>query len=289
MRKNLIDIYLRKIINYFVHHISLLLGGIFLLIVMSFYLVKFGSWPTSWHDWFDSFSDDKDKWGQFGDFIGGMVNPLLGLVTIWLLTKSLRQNQEVQESTQRAMVEQIQIAAVEKDFNLMVSLLSMYDKDLAVIETTFNSWREPEWNEVILIQTYNDLKIQQHNILLKRAALAQLINDDFHHIIDRVKSDVYKSVQHKYKPKGEHAGFKYDLTFSYAKFRCIIEIYSHTDELIVRFWTLGILDGQDRLDTRKLLAFREKTLENAHKDAKMAINYFIENKIWPDLDYDGVR
>ncbi|MCG8672053.1 MAG: hypothetical protein MI867_21795, partial [Pseudomonadales bacterium] len=30
------------------------------------------------------------EFGAFGDFVGGVINPLLGFVTIWLLVKSLQ-------------------------------------------------------------------------------------------------------------------------------------------------------------------------------------------------------
>lgn len=34
-------------------------------------------------------SDDAEKWGQFGDYVGGILNPFLGFVSIVLLIKSL--------------------------------------------------------------------------------------------------------------------------------------------------------------------------------------------------------
>jgi hypothetical protein len=38
-------------------------------------------------------ADYRAAWGQFGDFMGGLVNPLIGLITIFLLLRSLRQNE----------------------------------------------------------------------------------------------------------------------------------------------------------------------------------------------------
>ena len=34
------------------------------------------------------------EFGAFGDFVGGVINPLLGFVTIWLLVKSLQFQRE---------------------------------------------------------------------------------------------------------------------------------------------------------------------------------------------------
>ena len=71
-----------------------------------------------------------EKWGQFGDFLGGVVNPVVGFLTIWLLSVSLRQNQislsqanrqldeatDLQQSTKNALQEQIELAEKTRDF-----------------------------------------------------------------------------------------------------------------------------------------------------------------------------
>lgn len=100
----------------------------------------------------NEFSDDQAVWGQFGDFMGGLVNPIVGLLTIGLLTVSLNQsnlalhqtaqalkqseaalrqsgeeirlakqalldNQKIQSATQDALNEQTAIAAQARDMN----------------------------------------------------------------------------------------------------------------------------------------------------------------------------
>lgn len=39
-------------------------------------------------------ADDQGTWGQFGDFIGGVVNPALALITVWMLLSTLSEQQE---------------------------------------------------------------------------------------------------------------------------------------------------------------------------------------------------
>jgi hypothetical protein len=34
-------------------------------------------------------SYDAERWGQFGDFIGGVMNPFIGMVSLWLILRSL--------------------------------------------------------------------------------------------------------------------------------------------------------------------------------------------------------
>lgn len=57
--------------------------GVF-AVATSFYRDQFGT----------SRSSDAAVWGQFGDFIGGVVNPMVGLVTIVLLLATLRSQRE---------------------------------------------------------------------------------------------------------------------------------------------------------------------------------------------------
>lgn len=65
---------------------ALIVGVIFFILVITSYIWNFQESPIS---------GDPSHWGVLGDFVGGIVNPLLGLVTIWLLTVSLRQNNEM--------------------------------------------------------------------------------------------------------------------------------------------------------------------------------------------------
>ena len=63
---------------------------------MIHYVINFGS----------DLSNDQAIWGQFGDFIGGIVNPVVGLVTIVLLILTLHsQRKELQEQREQAAVQ----------------------------------------------------------------------------------------------------------------------------------------------------------------------------------------
>lgn len=130
-------------------HAPVLLGfGLFGCALM-LYFWKFGgfSWQFLGH-----LSSKKSEWGQFGDFLGGLLNPLIGLVTIWLLTISLRQNSEMlwaarrelelarvalergaeaQKKTEAALARQIAIMYEESEFNLTLALQSKYREESA--------------------------------------------------------------------------------------------------------------------------------------------------------------
>lgn len=82
----------------------------------------------------------QDAWGQFGDFIGGILNPVVGLITLLLLVRTLElQRKELQEQRQeisrqndilaRQSVEQALFAWI-KDYKAEVAAFeySIYDE-----------------------------------------------------------------------------------------------------------------------------------------------------------------
>lgn len=118
--------------------IALTVGVIFFISVITIYAVNFFENPIS---------GNPEHWGVLGDFVGGIVNPLLGLVTIWLLTVSLQQNnemleqarmelkatleelkrgQKIQAATEQALESQIEIAKSARDMDGVVKLISYW-------------------------------------------------------------------------------------------------------------------------------------------------------------------
>lgn len=111
------------------------LAGTFFLGSLALYFLSFNG----------PLSDRQGTWGEFGDYMGGVVNPIIGLCTIWLLTVSLRQNQvalqqareeltlarlalesshEIQGKTELALQQQIEIADQTRDMANAVALWS---------------------------------------------------------------------------------------------------------------------------------------------------------------------
>lgn len=59
-------------------------------VVSTFFLFSLAVYFLKFHG---ELSPKQEVWGQFGDFMGGAINPIVGLCTVWLLTVSLQQNQ----------------------------------------------------------------------------------------------------------------------------------------------------------------------------------------------------
>lgn len=105
---------------------------LFVIALLAYALVH-GNW-----EWPFNLSKKTDVWGELGDYLGGVINPIIGLLTIWLLTVSLKQthrelalsrraveNAEVaQKATETALREQIDLARKARDLDNVVTSYS---------------------------------------------------------------------------------------------------------------------------------------------------------------------
>lgn len=150
----------------------LAIGAVSAVGVQGMYLYKFGSWPIT-------LSEDPAVWGQYGDYIGGLLNPIFSslafsglVVTIILQARQIdegKHNAELEEmqrvqSTVAARIDQLLTSSVIVDtgkyqelarfannpqtvFQLISSLgtmaLNKPDKD-------HPDWRKWLWNDVSL-------------------------------------------------------------------------------------------------------------------------------------------
>lgn len=49
-------------------------------------------------------SGDPERWGQFGDFLAGVLNPFVALLTVMILIRSLSQNQDVIDISREELI-----------------------------------------------------------------------------------------------------------------------------------------------------------------------------------------
>lgn len=83
-------------------------------------------------------SNDPAVWGQFGDYIGGLLNPLIAFLAFYWLTQSvLLQKQELTETKDAlrdsadSQSKQVQLAAETAEINAISAILSTYNGELA--------------------------------------------------------------------------------------------------------------------------------------------------------------
>lgn len=56
-----------------------------------------------------------EAWGQFGDFFGGLVNPVVGIVTVILVVRTLHETRKASDLTRLEMQEQTRLFAIQLD------------------------------------------------------------------------------------------------------------------------------------------------------------------------------
>jgi hypothetical protein len=83
-------------------------------------------------------ADDAEVWGQFGDYVGGLLNPLIAFLAFYWLTQSvLLQKQELSETrdalerTALAQGEQEKHSAKTARINALSALLASHNSDIS--------------------------------------------------------------------------------------------------------------------------------------------------------------
>jgi len=173
-------------------------------------------------------SESMTEWGQFGDYVGGLVNPLFGLITIILLVFTLKQNdlalqqsaeelqqtrdalsrgQAIQEATEKALRKQIEIASSEKDFNSAIQLSAIFDEQISQLnhyEKVSAARTDPELTKKI--------DIKRAKLLEKHSELHELADLGYESLVERMLRD---SKTHYVPVTGKIAGrFEFVLRYN---------------------------------------------------------------------------
>lgn len=100
--------------------LSVILG----LTIIAFYFIRFS----------ESFSKDEATWGQFGDYIGGILNPLFSMIGIYALLHTIKlQSKELHEST-----EQLKNSAIALDLQNNVLVRQQFENTFFQLFEVFN-------------------------------------------------------------------------------------------------------------------------------------------------------
>lgn len=69
------------------------LGSVF-VVMIGLYFIQFGFYPLS---------DSPQNWGAFGDFLGGILNPIISFTALIILIKTIKQNEKALDQAQKAL------------------------------------------------------------------------------------------------------------------------------------------------------------------------------------------
>lgn len=140
------------------------------------------------------FSTDHAVCGQFGDFMGGLVNPIVGLLTVGMLVLSIRQSNlalrqtskalaqtkeeleltreaiaqgvHLQEATEKALTRQIALAEETKDISNAMALMKHF-------EEVFNSLKTKE--KRLSVSQKDELSRVRNKLQTSHGQLAEMI------------------------------------------------------------------------------------------------------------------
>lgn len=90
--------------------------GIAFFLVVAVYFVRF-FWVSK-----EPISNDQAHWGQLGDYIGGLLNPLVALFAFYWLTESVRLQTQELEETRRTLKDTLKEAETTRQARCFASL-----------------------------------------------------------------------------------------------------------------------------------------------------------------------
>jgi hypothetical protein len=130
-------------------------------------------------------ADDPEVWGQFGDYLGGLLNPLIAFLAFYWLTQSvLLQKQELTETKDAlrdsadSQSRQAFLAAKTAEINALSALLASHNSDLSQLHNEARFLSEQSGRYVIY--TINGRSITQQQALEELDFLRQRIEEAFH-------------------------------------------------------------------------------------------------------------
>jgi hypothetical protein len=175
----------------------LAIGALSAVGVQGMYLYKFGSWPIA-------LSNDPAVWGQYGDYIGGLLNPIFSslafsglVVTIVLQARQIdegRHNAELEEmqrvqSTVAARIDQLLTSTVMVDTGKDQELARFADNPQTVFQlisalgtialsepkVDHSDWQKWAWDDVSLVGLRDALDAQTVPLRLEFEALSFML------------------------------------------------------------------------------------------------------------------
>jgi hypothetical protein len=134
-----------------------------------------------------------DKWGQFGDYVGGVINPVVGLITIWLLAASLKQSQQEmaltrkaledaersQRATEATLREQIKVSEHARDMANAVELHRYFKSRITEFEAKIKEEHyHHDWWDENMPPAVQDLFTGRHLAQLAREDLGNVLQEE---------------------------------------------------------------------------------------------------------------
>lgn len=94
---------------------------------------------------------DTAKWGAFGDFVGGLLNPVVAFLALFWLTRSITIQREELRDTKRALGDQAETAKKQNFEGTFFSLLDQHNKVLESLQHAEKDRDGASWTRIKFI------------------------------------------------------------------------------------------------------------------------------------------
>lgn len=200
----------------------------------------------------NTLSDKTDVWGQFGDYVGGVINPILSFITIVLLINSLNLQREANTSLLNETKRQEKMEEFKKFevrfFNLIESQQANFDKLHIVLNTIDGDDTYVEYKSVSAVSYIEDCV----GILKKAGKEKNIIvnwldeidaDDDFFSIVRRFYLLV-KLIETKISDDEKNDSYEVLINLTDVKILCLIGILSvfYEWDNLVYLKSIGVLE-----------------------------------------------
>jgi hypothetical protein len=120
-----------------------------------------------------SFSDKHEYWGQFGDFIGGILNPLTSFFTLLVAIAVWKLQQQELVETREALIEQAVIAERQRREQRFFDLMDLYKSTVNSIEI-HDLFSKPKGTGKLAIDTSANEIIRNHREYFSDSSLEKI-------------------------------------------------------------------------------------------------------------------
>lgn len=218
------------------------------------------------------FSDSVAEWGQFGDFIGGFINPLVGLGTIILLASTLQQNDLMLDRASKSLAEAQRSANLSREsenFDRAVELIRVYEQTVQELEAKVAALTNPRVvgignNKFKAAESRRRIQFLKEKI----ATLVHLLDLEFDFLVDTMIASV--NYKNHLVDGFQYTELIYEIKFISAFDRLRIKI--GRPEEIGPIYDI-YLDAESS-QNEELLKRRANAIENGHVIAKKLIDHF---------------
>lgn len=140
----------------------------------------------------DCLSKDTARWGTFGDFVGGTLNPILSFLALIVLLMTYSSQQQELKETRKILKEQTVTQKRQQFESTFFELLKIHNKELKIFykKAPYIENDRTHWTNAPVEELFNRIKRQRLNTLEEAKEILQ--NQNQNHLCERYFQVLYQ-------------------------------------------------------------------------------------------------